>query len=515
MTPAVIGHYDRLSDSFRQDTVIGGDLRVRKSPERAVVDETTKKSRENSPKPKLIVSKIPTKPTRLTTAFQSAPKLNSNQHGTAAASAPSKTLQIISPNVSRMISSHETTTATLTASPTVKSLIGSLSKSRSPYSNSSTINGIVQNPNEIDSSSLQARRIFLKTGNSNLSVSNFANPLTKNIKKFSKAQLLTPPASPLASSEPIVHTFTDNHCNKSGEQSSSNVDSDKTPTNCDHNFNYSNCLFNQDDVDDDHIQNVLNRTSILINNLLKSSGGNCNFASTSDSQQSSTSVKLTTLKESHDNQSSAAATCANNKDDNDTMMSLKGNKKTSCHKYSIHQDSESEDDAVPCHEAVNTNLKVTKSLDNVNRNDFKPTASPKLSYSRATLLSTKPTVETSQVNSDSPTQSPKLSADSRFVASSDGKLNGSPSSKHRPLSAASISSSASSTSTASSSNSFGAENLTHGKIPGVTYLASIESLADHSENETHASLTMCERAALEIIESEKSYVIDLGQIIRG
>lgn len=79
--------------------------------------------------------------------------------------------------------------------------------------------------------------------------------------------------------------------------------------------------------------------------------------------------------------------------------------------------------------------------------------------------------------------------------------------KHRPLSASSICSS-------SSSSSSGSEHLT-GKL-GISYLASVESLADHSESEqTHSGLTLCERACMEIIDSEKSYVADLGQVIKG
>lgn len=79
---------------------------------------------------------------------------------------------------------------------------------------------------------------------------------------------------------------------------------------------------------------------------------------------------------------------------------------------------------------------------------------------------------------------------------------------HRPLSASSISST-------TSSSSSGSEHLTN-KL-GVSYLASVESLADHSENESasHPSLTLCERACLEIIDSERSYVDDLGQVIEG
>lgn len=79
--------------------------------------------------------------------------------------------------------------------------------------------------------------------------------------------------------------------------------------------------------------------------------------------------------------------------------------------------------------------------------------------------------------------------------------------KHRPLSASSICST-------SSSSSSGSEHLV-GKL-GISYLASVESLADHSESEqTHSGLTLCERACMEIIDSEKSYVADLGQVIKG
>lgn len=80
--------------------------------------------------------------------------------------------------------------------------------------------------------------------------------------------------------------------------------------------------------------------------------------------------------------------------------------------------------------------------------------------------------------------------------------------KHRPLSATSICST-------SSSSSSGSENLTN-KI-GVSYLASVESLADHSENEliSGGNMTLCERACREIIDSERTYVDDLGQVIKG
>ncbi|XP_040155417.1 uncharacterized protein LOC120895819 isoform X2 [Anopheles arabiensis] len=103
----------------------------------------------------------------------------------------------------------------------------------------------------------------------------------------------------------------------------------------------------------------------------------------------------------------------------------------------------------------------------------------------------------------------------------------------RPLSASSICSYSSSTSSSGSEH-----HLPGGKgsAPG-SYQASVESLADHSEPEQHGGnllllrhcdatelapgtgpvigMTMCERAVREIIDSESSYVKDLGQVIRG
>ncbi|CRL06890.1 CLUMA_CG019636, isoform A, partial [Clunio marinus] len=474
LSPSVIGYYDRLSGSFKNEKLFG-ELRVRKSPEKQTEDK--RKSREQSPKPKLIVSKIPTKPTRLannTTIL--SPKLNSNQNNFHYNSLAAKTLQIISPNVHRMISSHQTTTETITANPTVKSFIHSLNQNK---------NNVIANKKSSDKvSNLQGRRIFLKSNS--LKSSGFAVPLTKNLSKISQSNGL------VDSSEPIVHTITDNNC-KSEDTYKINelIDSEKTPTKCDHNFNYDNslnheCIFDEDE--DDDIQNVLNRTSELINNLL--SGNNNSNLNSLDIQENAKNSLIE--GEKRDNKVS----CENNNDE----AKMKG---TSRHKYKVHLESESDEDVV-CNVINTSSLKFTKSLDNV----AEPTSSPKLSYSRAKLLSNH------QINS--PTHSPKLSEKCLDTATfaSDSKLNTSPSSKHRPLSAASISSSSSSTSTASSSNSFGNENLVNGKLIGGN-LASIESLADHSDNEVNPSLTMCERAVLEIIDSEKCYVEDLGQIIKG
>lgn len=469
LSPSVIGYYDRLSGSFGGEKLIG-ELRVKKSPEKQLVDA---KSREQSPKPKLIVSKIPTKPTRLAkNSSIPPPKSHSNHISFHHNPSSAKTLQIISPNVHRMISSHQTTTETITASPTVKFVFQE---------------SIFGRKNNEKNSSLQSRRIFLK--NNLHKPSSFAIPLSKNLSKISQSNGL------VDTEEPIVHTITDNNCNsediyKLGEL----LDSEKTPTNSDHNFNYdnslnSNCIFNDDE--DDDIQNVLNRTSELINNLL--SGNNNSNLSSLDIQE-----KINKSVDDNKDNHVSGVNC-----NEETMKASENND------YKPHLDSGGSDEEAEC-EAINTNLKFTKSLDDVAESDFKPTASPKLSYSRAKLLSNQ--------QLKSPTHSPKLS-EKRLDATtfaSDSKLNASPSSKHRPLSAASISSSSSSTSTASSSNSFTAENLVNGKlIGGITYLASIESLADHSENDGNPSLTMCERAALEILDSEKSYVEDLGQIIKG
>lgn len=90
------------------------------------------------------------------------------------------------------------------------------------------------------------------------------------------------------------------------------------------------------------------------------------------------------------------------------------------------------------------------------------------------------------------------------------QLKGSPKLSHRPLSVSSICS----TSSSSSSGSDMAKQRTN-------YLASVESLADQSENDDsvgsshNKNLTVLERAAMEIVDSERSYVEDLKQVIQG
>ncbi|XP_058125792.1 uncharacterized protein LOC131294793 [Anopheles ziemanni] len=93
----------------------------------------------------------------------------------------------------------------------------------------------------------------------------------------------------------------------------------------------------------------------------------------------------------------------------------------------------------------------------------------------------------------------------------------------RPLSSSSI------CSFSSSSSSSGSEHLLMGgKSAPPSYQASVESLADPSESEQTVlgafvadagtigvGMTMCERSVREIIDSESSYVKDLGQVIRG
>ncbi|XP_064541418.1 myosin-M heavy chain isoform X2 [Drosophila montana] len=91
---------------------------------------------------------------------------------------------------------------------------------------------------------------------------------------------------------------------------------------------------------------------------------------------------------------------------------------------------------------------------------------------------------------------------------------------NRPLSSSSICST-------SSSSSSGSDQLLNGKLAATSYLASVESLAE-SENElgdhhhhhhhhpSHTNpMSVLERACLEIVDSERSFVEDLGQVIKG
>lgn len=132
----------------------------------------------------------------------------------------------------------------------------------------------------------------------------------------------------------------------------------------------------------------------------------------------------------------------------------------------------------------------------------------RLSYSRKKLLANKPlpqSPKTSRRNS-------KDNVETKIVNESPTKLSleipEASKLKNRPLSAASI------CSTSSSSSSGSEHNITGKNV--ISYLASVESLADHSETElVNSNLTVSERAAKEIIESERNYVEDLGQVIRG
>lgn len=477
----MIGYYDRLSNEFKE--------------------KDTKHILEQL-KPRLIVSKIPLKPSSQIPRFSS--KSNSLFPLNPSSGAVSKKLQIVSPNVQRMISSHQTTTETISSTqPSVKLFVNGLS-----LKSSTSI------PNRNTTSNLHSRRILFKNNLSKSSGIFTAIPLSKNLSKISQSNSL------LDSIEPIVHTITDNNCNKSENHPDS--DSEKTPTNSDNSDNkfiYNDPSKNNDintttnvissySDDDDNIQNVLDKTSELINSLLYGSA---------DAQKGRLHIQET--KSVND--------CSKETVETDEELKMKKSKENR-HKYKSLNLDQSDNDEVYKDDAK---ICETKSMDNVMDErslDLQPTASPKLSYSRAKLLSNR--------QLPSPTQSPKLYMNRKIgketviSSTSDTILNAASStsststltstSKHRPLSAASISSSSStsSASTTSSSNSFGAEQLIGSKaIAGVAYLASIESLADHSENDgiEHISLTMCERAALEIIESEKSYVEDLRQIIKG
>lgn len=134
------------------------------------------------------------------------------------------------------------------------------------------------------------------------------------------------------------------------------------------------------------------------------------------------------------------------------------------------------------------------------------TSSPKLSYSKQRALGTSPkstrrNLKDHQSDPSSSTQSLNNAPSSPIMSTLKLPL------KHRPLSAASVSST-------SSSSSSGSENSSGKNV--VSYMASVESLEDHSENElSNGTFTMVERAAMELIESERSYVVDLGQIING
>lgn len=82
--------------------------------------------------------------------------------------------------------------------------------------------------------------------------------------------------------------------------------------------------------------------------------------------------------------------------------------------------------------------------------------------------------------------------------------------KIRPLSSVSISST-------SSSSSTGSDEMSPNQT-AISYLASVESLADHSESESPRianSITVLERACMEIVDSEQNYVDDLCQVING
>ncbi|XP_030557843.1 myosin-M heavy chain isoform X2 [Drosophila novamexicana] len=90
---------------------------------------------------------------------------------------------------------------------------------------------------------------------------------------------------------------------------------------------------------------------------------------------------------------------------------------------------------------------------------------------------------------------------------------------NRPLSSSSICST-------SSSSSSGSDQLLNGKLAATSYLASVESLAesenelgDHHHHHHHPShtnpMSVLERACLEIVDSERSFVEDLGQVIKG
>ncbi|KAH8277590.1 hypothetical protein KR018_001679, partial [Drosophila ironensis] len=155
-------------------------------------------------------------------------------------------------------------------------------------------------------------------------------------------------------------------------------------------------------------------------------------------------------------------------------------------------------------------------------------SSPLLTYARTKSLGAKANTLNGGVPQKLPTaeqlaeleEANKLSAESldrltdikpKFAArlSELARLN------NRPLSSSSICST-------SSSSSSGSDHLLNGKLATTSYLASVESLAE-SENDLgdphHAhhppAMSVLERACLEIVDSERSFVEDLGQVIKG
>ncbi|XP_058466015.1 uncharacterized protein LOC131439248 [Malaya genurostris] len=137
------------------------------------------------------------------------------------------------------------------------------------------------------------------------------------------------------------------------------------------------------------------------------------------------------------------------------------------------------------------------------------TGSPKLPRSSESGFHTPSSTSTSTPSLDR-TSSTSLSSSKTSLIQSPGT----PVLCTRPLSASSICSYSSSSSSGSDTL-----HLVNSKCCGApSYQASVESLADQSESEQNGStsgLTMCERAVMEIIDSERSYVEDLGQIIKG
>ncbi|KAH8401194.1 hypothetical protein KR009_003565, partial [Drosophila setifemur] len=157
-------------------------------------------------------------------------------------------------------------------------------------------------------------------------------------------------------------------------------------------------------------------------------------------------------------------------------------------------------------------------------------SSPLLTYARTKSLSAKASTLGGAVPLKLPTaeqlaeleEANKLSAESldrltdikpKFAArlSELARLN------NRPLSSSSICST-------SSSSSSGSDQLLNGKLTATSYLASVESLAesendlgDHPHHHPHhpPAMSVLERACLEIVDSERSFVEDLGVVIKG
>lgn len=169
-----------------------------------------------------------------------------------------------------------------------------------------------------------------------------------------------------------------------------------------------------------------------------------------------------------------------------------------------NDDDDNNNSNVIANGAICDDKKDCKSLNNV---PTSPSRNP-WTYFQSTLSGRNSTSSgrQSQFYTDDDTTSETISNTSQTTAvvdnSSSIKTNQS-TAKLRPLSSVSVSST-------SSNSSSGSDELSTNQ-KSTSYLASVESLAEHSENET----TKAKRVCKEIVDSEQIYCNDLGEVIDG